>query len=92
MRIRTDSPRRRARMSDQNAQEPTMEEILASIRRIISEDDAPAEEPPRPIRTTPPRRLSRSPNPKRLSRPSPARAAAAPVWPRPKRKRTTSSN
>jgi hypothetical protein len=30
-------------MSDQNAQEPTMEEILASIRRIISEDDAPAD-------------------------------------------------
>jgi cell pole-organizing protein PopZ len=30
-------------MSDNN-QEPTMEEILASIRRIISEDDAPAEE------------------------------------------------
>jgi cell pole-organizing protein PopZ len=29
-------------MSDQSAQEPTMEEILASIRRIISEDDAPA--------------------------------------------------
>ncbi len=29
-------------MSDSNAQEPTMEEILASIRRIISEDDAPA--------------------------------------------------
>jgi hypothetical protein len=28
-------------MSDQNSQEPTMEEILASIRRIISEDDAP---------------------------------------------------
>jgi uncharacterized protein len=38
-------------MSDTNAQEPTMEEILASIRRIISEDDtpaaaAPAVEPP----------------------------------------------
>ncbi|WAC58506.1 DUF2497 domain-containing protein [Brevundimonas sp. SL130] len=32
-------------MSDQSAQEPTMEEILASIRRIISEDDAPAETP-----------------------------------------------
>jgi cell pole-organizing protein PopZ len=31
-------------MSEPNAQEPTMEEILASIRRIISEDDAPAEE------------------------------------------------
>ena len=28
-------------MSDTSAQEPTMEEILASIRRIISEDDAP---------------------------------------------------
>ncbi len=31
-------------MSDQASQEPTMEEILASIRRIISEDDAPAGE------------------------------------------------
>ena len=31
-------------MSEQAAHEPTMEEILASIRRIISEDDAPAEE------------------------------------------------
>ena len=29
-------------MSEQNSQEPTMEEILASIRRIISEDEAPA--------------------------------------------------
>ena len=29
-------------MSEQTSQEPTMEEILASIRRIISEDDAPA--------------------------------------------------
>ena len=28
-------------MSDHTAPEPTMEEILASIRRIISEDDAP---------------------------------------------------
>jgi uncharacterized protein len=34
-------------MSDQSAHEPTMEEILASIRRIISEDDAPAEEEPK---------------------------------------------
>ncbi|MDO9223114.1 MAG: DUF2497 domain-containing protein [Caulobacter sp.] len=31
-------------MSEQTAQEPTMEEILASIRRIISEDDAPPAE------------------------------------------------
>ena len=30
-------------MSDQSSQEPTMEEILASIRRIISEDEAPAD-------------------------------------------------
>ncbi len=29
-------------MTDPSAPEPTMEEILASIRRIISEDDAPA--------------------------------------------------
>ncbi len=35
---------RTAHMSDQSSQEPTMEEILASIRRIISEDDAPAAE------------------------------------------------
>jgi cell pole-organizing protein PopZ len=45
-------------MSEQTSQEPTMEEILASIRRIISEDDAPAadaapapqgDEPPTPL-------------------------------------------
>lgn len=30
-------------MSETSSQEPTMEEILASIRRIISEDDAPTE-------------------------------------------------
>jgi len=30
-------------MSETSSQEPTMEEILASIRRIISEDEAPAE-------------------------------------------------
>ena len=31
-------------MSDQTSKEPPMEEILASIRRIISEDDVPAED------------------------------------------------
>jgi len=31
-------------MTEQSAPEPTMEEILASIRRIISEDDAPGGE------------------------------------------------
>ncbi len=33
-------------MSETNAPEPTMEEILASIRRIISEDEPPAAEAP----------------------------------------------
>ena len=32
-------------MSDETKQEPTMEEILASIRRIISEDDVEQSEP-----------------------------------------------
>ncbi len=45
-------------MSDPTAPEPTMEEILASIRRIISEDDKPAEaaEPAavEPVAHTPP--------------------------------------
>ncbi|AQR62048.1 hypothetical protein BZG35_10620 [Brevundimonas sp. LM2] len=47
-------------MTDTTAQEPTMEEILASIRRIISEDDAPAAEaapaapePAAPVATPP---------------------------------------
>jgi uncharacterized protein len=50
-------------MTDTSAQEPTMEEILASIRRIISEDDAPAQEAP--VASTP--------------APAPAPVAAAPV-------------
>src|SRR5665213_2924169 len=33
-------------MSEPNVQEPTMEEILASIRRIISEDEPAAEAAP----------------------------------------------
>jgi cell pole-organizing protein PopZ len=33
-------------MPDQTAQEPTMDEILASIRRIITDDDAPSEGEP----------------------------------------------
>ncbi|MBJ7413622.1 MAG: DUF2497 domain-containing protein, partial [Phenylobacterium sp.] len=36
-------------MSEQTSQEPTMEEILASIRRIISEDEQPAEGPAAPV-------------------------------------------
>jgi uncharacterized protein len=55
-------------MSDTNAQEPTMEEILASIRRIISEDDQPqaaaaapephAEPPPPAAEPAPPMKVS----------------------------------
>jgi len=41
-------------MTDTTAQEPTMEEILASIRRIISEDDAPAAEAAPAVAPAPP--------------------------------------
>lgn len=55
-------------MSDQSSQEPTMEEILASIRRIISEDDAP----PPPAEADPPEAVA-----------PPAPAPAAPPEPEP---------
>ena len=55
-------------MSETNAQEPTMEEILASIRRIISEDDAP------------PAEAASAPAPA----PSPPRAEIAPEPPAPR--------
>lgn len=66
-------------MTDTSAQEPTMEEILASIRRIISEDDAPvaaAEPAPEP----PP--VAAAPAPEPVAPPAPAPApviAPAPV-------------
>jgi len=40
-------------MSEQTSQEPTMEEILASIRRIISEDDTPTEDEAAPAEPAP---------------------------------------
>ena len=43
-RFESDSQQLNNTMAEQSAHEPTMEEILASIRRIISEDDAPADE------------------------------------------------
>ena len=55
-------------MTDQTAQEPTMEEILASIRRIISEDDAPAETAPVAVAPEP----EPTPEPEPESAPSPA--------------------
>lgn len=57
-------------MTDQTAQEPTMEEILASIRRIISEDDAPAETAPV---------AAAEPAPEPEPEPEPVVAEAAPV-------------
>jgi cell pole-organizing protein PopZ len=51
-------------MTDPTAQEPTMEEILASIRRIISEDDAPAE--------------AAAPEPEPVAAPAPAPTAFTP--------------
>ena len=57
-------------MTDTTAQEPTMEEILASIRRIISEDDAPvAEAAPAP---------APEPEPEPAPEPSPALMDATP--------------
>ena len=40
-------------MSETSSQEPTMEEILASIRRIISEDETPGAEAETPAREAP---------------------------------------
>lgn len=57
-------------MSEPTAQEPTMEEILASIRRIISEDDAPAE-------------TAAAPAPEPAPEPTPFPAAAAESAPEP---------
>ncbi len=62
-------------MSEQAAPEPTMEEILASIRRIISEDDAPAAAPasePEPV-------VAAAPQPVREPEPEPEPEAAEDV-------------
>lgn len=72
-------------MSEQTSQEPTMEEILASIRRIISEDDAPppeaaatAEEPVAAAEPEPepePEPAAVEPKPIAAAEPEPAPAA-----------------
>jgi uncharacterized protein len=62
-------------MSDQAAPEPTMEEILASIRRIISEDDAPADEAaaaPAPEPAPAPVAVAAAPEPEPEPEPEPA--------------------
>jgi uncharacterized protein len=62
-------------MSDTSAQEPTMEEILASIRRIISEDDQPqaaAASAPTPVAEAPPAAAPLEPAPPaKVSAPAP---------------------
>src|SRR5262245_42501589 len=68
------------------AQEPSMEEILASIRRIIADDDA-AKSPQRPADPIPPTRPGAAVPPARpvAASPPPRPApAAAPVGPTPK--------
>jgi cell pole-organizing protein PopZ len=63
------------------AQEPSMEEILASIRRIIADDDAtkasaPPPPPPKPAPAPPPKIAQPAPPPP-PPKPAPAPAAAA---------------
>jgi cell pole-organizing protein PopZ len=59
-------------MSEQTSQEPTMEEILASIRRIISEDDAPADaEAPAAAEAPEPEPVAAAPEPVAAAEPEP---------------------
>ena len=64
-------------MSDQSSQEPTMEEILASIRRIISEDEQPAEGAEAPAAEPDAAPAAEAPPP--LPEPEPEPVAAAPA-------------
>jgi cell pole-organizing protein PopZ len=66
-------------MSEQSSQEPTMEEILASIRRIISEDEAPAEGAPALPEPEPEAAAAAAPEPPRIDDQIAAIRAAAGV-------------
>jgi cell pole-organizing protein PopZ len=61
------------------AQEPSMEEILASIRRIIADDDTAKTPPsgPAPAAAAPPRPLAAAPSPTAPPRAAPPPAPAA---------------
>ena len=61
------------------AQEPSMEEILASIRRIISDDDAASKAP-----ASPPKAAAPAAPPPRAEAPRPAPAPAKPAAPPPR--------
>src|SRR5262249_10643726 len=64
------------------AQEPSMEEILASIRRIIADDDATkAPSPPSPVPPPPPPRAAPPPPPARPAAAAPPPRAAPPPPP-----------
>jgi hypothetical protein len=67
-------------MSEQTSQEPTMEEILASIRRIISEDDAPAAAEPEvaPVAEAEPESAPAVVEPEPEPEPEPVAMTAAP--------------
>ena len=65
-------------MSEQTTQEPTMEEILASIRRIISEDETPAGEGEEAAAEAPEAVAAEAePEPEPPSEPEPEAAVAA---------------
>jgi hypothetical protein len=81
-------------MAEQTSQEPTMEEILASIRRIISEDETPEAEAkdtapaavetpaatePEPVAAAPEPEPPPAPEPERIAEPGPVQAAAPPA-------------
>jgi cell pole-organizing protein PopZ len=78
-------------MTAENAQrEPTMEEILASIRRIISEDDKPADaaggevldlQPPTPVEAKAPPKPAPAPEPVYTPPPAPVMERPAPTPP-----------
>ena len=65
-------------MSEQTSQEPTMEEILASIRRIISEDDAPGGEEGEAAPAEPEPAVAAAPEPEAEAEPEPEPAAVEP--------------
>ena len=66
-------------MSETTSQEPTMEEILASIRRIISEDDAPAADEREPVAEAPEPAAAAEAHVEPEPEPEPVAAAPEPV-------------
>ncbi len=66
-------------MSEQTSQEPTMEEILASIRRIISEDEAPAGDAAEAAPAEEPVVAASDPEPEPEPEPEPIAVAPEPI-------------